>query len=128
MELGVRSNCLALRRYQGVTAFSRSRAVPAIQEAGALLGGETGAALLTRGFRPARAVIHMGAGDAPAMARDLGLIPDPRGNVTLLKTFGERNGWNEGPKWCALRRSIIAARGIGYGIRREVGTHKQHIA
>ncbi len=78
-----------------------------IREAGALLGGEAGAALVTKGFRPERAIIHVLEGDPATMARELGLLPDPKGQVTLIKTFGKRNAWADSPSRMPLADPLL---------------------
>jgi hypothetical protein len=62
-----------------------------------LLGGELGAAALTKHLRPETATLHI-AEDEKAVMSSLRLIPDAHGNITLLKTFGTQNSSDDGPK------------------------------
>jgi len=59
-----------------------------------LIGGELGAALLTKQLRPASAILHIN-GDILKVMQALRLLPHPEGNVELLQIFGNQNGWNE---------------------------------
>lgn len=52
------------------------------------LGGELGAALLTRRLRPARAALHVRGVEPDEIMRRLELLPDRDGNVDLLMAFG----------------------------------------
>lgn len=55
-----------------------------------LLGGELGAAALTKHLRPETATLHI-AEDEKTVMSSLRLIPDSHGNITLLRTFGTQN-------------------------------------
>jgi len=59
-----------------------------------LVGGEMGAALLTRDFRPARVTLHLLREPLEIITR-LQLIPDSQGPVAVLDTFGEFTKWEE---------------------------------
>lgn len=59
-----------------------------------LMGGELGAAISTQYLRPQRATLHM-ADDIRTLIVQLRLRPDPTGNITVLKQFGQ---WNAGDK------------------------------
>lgn len=58
---------------------------------GVHLGGELGATLLHPGvLHPAAATLHLGHGIAEKeLARHLKLVPDEKGNVSLMRAFGE---------------------------------------
>jgi len=62
-----------------------------------LLGGELGAAALTKHLRPETATLHI-AEDEKAVMSSLRLLPDSHGNITLLRTFGTQNASDDGPK------------------------------
>jgi hypothetical protein len=62
-----------------------------------LLGGELAAALLTRHLRAETATIHITEDEKLAMS-SLRLIPDPQGNITLLKAFGTQNARDGSPE------------------------------
>ena len=62
---------------------------------------------MIRGFRPERAVIHVPEGDPATMARELGLLPDPKGQVMLIKTFGKRNAWTDSPSSLPLADPLL---------------------
>jgi hypothetical protein len=53
-----------------------------------LVGGELGAAMLTHHLRPTTAALHVDAANAPDVMRQFGLLPDPEGDVFLLRNFG----------------------------------------
>ena len=55
------------------------------------IGGELGAALLTRNLRPETATLHLDGIDAIEAMRGLDLVPDPDGDVHLVKAFGQVN-------------------------------------
>jgi hypothetical protein len=78
-----------------------------IREVGALLGGEAGAALVIKGFRPERAVIHVPEGDPATIAQEMGLLPDPNGQVMLIGTFGKRNAWTDSPSRMSLADPLL---------------------
>lgn len=71
-----------------------------------LLGGELGAAMLTKHLRAETATLHI-AEDEKAVMSSLRLIPDPQGNITLLKTFGTQNASGEGPKELHLADPLL---------------------
>ncbi|MCY2961764.1 MAG: type IV toxin-antitoxin system AbiEi family antitoxin [Planctomycetota bacterium] len=60
------------------------------------IGGELGAALLTRGLRPTRAALHIDGLDPNDVMRRLGLLPDREGDVDLLRAFGAEPGDERG--------------------------------
>ena len=62
-----------------------------------LLGGELAAALLTRHLCAETATIHITEDEKVAMS-SLRLIPDPQGNITLLKAFGTQNARDGSPE------------------------------
>lgn len=64
---------------------------------GLLLGGELGAAVLTKHLRAETATLHH-AQDEKAVMSSIRLMPDPHGNITLLKMFGTENAQREGSK------------------------------
>jgi hypothetical protein len=53
-----------------------------------LVGGELGAALVLEGFHPASAILHLYGEPLPIMLR-LRLVPDPDGEIELLRGLGE---------------------------------------
>ncbi len=53
-----------------------------------LVGGELGAALILEGVRPASATLHL-HGDPLAIMLRLRLVPDPDGEIELLRALGE---------------------------------------
>lgn len=53
-----------------------------------LLGGELGAAILTRHLHPAKATLHLDGIEAPEVMRRLDLVPDRAGEVALVQAFG----------------------------------------
>jgi hypothetical protein len=59
-----------------------------------LLGGELGAATLTKHLRAETATLHI-TEDEKAVMASLKLVPDPHGGITLLKTFGTENASQE---------------------------------
>jgi len=63
----------------------------------ALLGGELGAAMLTKHLRAETATLHI-TEDAKTIMSSLKLIPEPHGNITLLRAFGTENASNDGSK------------------------------
>lgn len=52
------------------------------------VGGELGAAMLTRALRPTRAALHIDGLDPNDVMRRLDLLPDREGDVDLLRAFG----------------------------------------
>jgi len=60
------------------------------EHANVLVGGELGAAILTKRLRPETATLHIHGDEKPTMTA-LRLLPDPQGTVTLLQTFGGQN-------------------------------------
>ncbi|MBL8861736.1 MAG: hypothetical protein JNK02_06955 [Planctomycetes bacterium] len=62
------------------------------------VGGELGAALLTRGLRPTRAALHIDGPDPNDVMRRLGLLPDREGDVDLLRAFGAEPGEERGDR------------------------------
>ena len=59
-----------------------------------LLGGESGAALLTGGFQPQSTVLYLQPEHQLKAMLQLHLIPDPDGNITLLQPFGQQCNWS----------------------------------
>ncbi len=66
------------------------------QHRSALVGGELGAAILTKRLRPESASLHIEGDEKPVMTA-LRLLPDPRGNITLLRIFGTQNAAADDP-------------------------------
>ncbi len=58
-----------------------------------LLGGELGAALMTTQFTPQSAVLYLPPEHQLKLMLQLNLTPDPHGNITLLKPFGQQCSW-----------------------------------
>ncbi len=58
-----------------------------------LLGGELGAALMTRGPQPRSAVLFVDAKQHLKIMLQLHLTPDPQGEITLLQPFGRQCRW-----------------------------------
>ena len=56
---------------------------------GCLLGGERAAAALTQGLRTDHATVHTPAGRGAALAKELKLVPDAEGAITVLERFGK---------------------------------------
>ena len=54
------------------------------------IGGELGAAIMTRHLRPTGATLHFQEENYRKFAVTLKLKPDPKGNITLMKAFGHR--------------------------------------
>jgi hypothetical protein len=52
------------------------------------IGGELGAALLTKHLKPVTATLHIGQVEADEVMRRMDLLPDRAGDVHLLKGFG----------------------------------------
>jgi hypothetical protein len=71
-----------------------------------LLGGELGAAALTKQLRAETATLHI-AEDEKAIMSSLRLIPDQQGNITLLGTFGTQNAGEGGPKELRLADPLL---------------------
>jgi hypothetical protein len=76
------------------------------QRPSALLGGELGAAILTRHLRAETATLHI-TEDEKVIMSSLKLIPDPQGNITLLRTFGTQSAADEGPKELHLADPLL---------------------
>lgn len=55
------------------------------------IGGELGAAMKTQYLRPIGTTLHFQEDNYRMVAVALKLKPDPKGNITILRTFGERN-------------------------------------
>lgn len=53
-----------------------------------LVGGELGAALLTKYLRPETATLHLDGIEPKDAMRALELVPDPEGDVALVRAFG----------------------------------------
>ncbi|MBK7877489.1 MAG: hypothetical protein IPJ77_17435 [Planctomycetes bacterium] len=53
-----------------------------------LVGGELGAALLTKYLRPETATLHLDGIEPKDAMRALDLVPDPEGDVALVRAFG----------------------------------------
>lgn len=58
-----------------------------------LVGGELGAALMTRGLEPESAVLYLEPEQHLKTMLQLHLTADPDGNITLLQTFGRQCRW-----------------------------------
>lgn len=82
--------------YQDFTAISEQIEAKAETE-GYLIGGELGAAIATRYLRPQRATLHV-SGNMRELMVALRLMPDAKGDVTLLHRFGEWNLWRDGDR------------------------------
>lgn len=65
-----------------------------------LIGGELGAAALTRALRPQTATLHVQDGNLLAVMQALELLPDPGGDVTLMPPIGQP-GTEAGPRGIA---------------------------
>ncbi len=59
-----------------------------------LIGGELAAALMVSGFQPQSAVLYLEQEQQMQLEEKLSLIPDPNGNLTMLKPFGLQNFWS----------------------------------
>ncbi len=64
-----------------------------------LIGGEFGAAIITGYLKPITAVLHIPDREnyrvtTIKLRLTLRLKPDPRGNISILTQFGNKNGWN----------------------------------
>jgi hypothetical protein len=59
-----------------------------------LIGGELGAAVLTKHLRPERATLHI-EGDLNRALALMRLLPDPKGNVDLIRIFGTDNAYDK---------------------------------
>lgn len=59
-----------------------------------LIGGELGAALMTGGFQPQGAVLYLDAAMQLKTMLQLQLIPEQRGQITLLQPFGRQCSWS----------------------------------
>jgi hypothetical protein len=78
-----------------------------------MLGGELGAMLLTEGLRPEKATLHF-HGDSRKITTQLRLIPDPKGTIDLLHTFGTNTHWEERkPRGCALADPLLIHAELG---------------
>lgn len=64
------------------------------EKEGYLIGGELGAEIATRYLRPQRATLHV-SGDIRELIVSLRLKPDAKGEITLLRQFGQWNQWRE---------------------------------
>lgn len=60
-----------------------------------LVGGELGAALLTRALRPGTATLHLHGIEPGRLLSRLNLVPDPAGNVFLLDAFAQEKWTDE---------------------------------
>jgi hypothetical protein len=59
-----------------------------------LIGGELAASIITGQIRPEKATLHL-VGDPAEITTQLRLIQDSNGPITLLKTFGDMNSWED---------------------------------
>ncbi|MEA3543643.1 MAG: type IV toxin-antitoxin system AbiEi family antitoxin, partial [Thermodesulfobacteriota bacterium] len=59
-----------------------------------LLGGELGAALLTSHFKPQTAILYLPPELLLKTMLQLHLLPDPKGEITLLQPFGQHCSWS----------------------------------
>jgi hypothetical protein len=103
---------LALKAYRqkpGTELDTLTEAIAAADlEGKVLLGGELGAALLTRNLRPATATLHLDGIEATDVARELDLVPDPRGHVWLVRAFGQvSRATTTGPGGVALADPLL---------------------
>lgn len=64
------------------------------EKEGYLIGGELGAAIATRYLRPQQATLHISGGIRELIV-SLRLKPDPKGEITLLRQFGQWNPWRD---------------------------------
>jgi hypothetical protein len=71
-----------------------------------LLGGELAAAALTKHLRAETATLHI-TDDEKSVMSSLRLIPDPEGNITLLRTFGTQNASNQGAEELHLADPLL---------------------
>ncbi|MCK5914404.1 MAG: hypothetical protein KAG12_11025 [Desulfuromusa sp.] len=89
---------LFLQRCQLTPGYSISQIPELLQQAvdgkQILLGGESGAAMLTSGFQPQSAVLYLQPEQQLKTMLQLHLIPDPDGNITLLQPFGQQCHWS----------------------------------
>ncbi len=59
-----------------------------------LIGGELAATLLVSGFEAQSAVLYLEQEQQMQLEDKLQLVPDPQGNLTMLKPFGLQNFWS----------------------------------
>ncbi|KIH76264.1 hypothetical protein SAMN05660860_00116 [Geoalkalibacter ferrihydriticus] len=79
------------------------------------IGGELGAALVLEGVKPQQAVLHLN-GDPLAIMLRLRLVPDPDGEVILLKALGTRS---DGERLALADPLLLHAELMGIGSTRE---------
>ncbi len=89
---------LFLQRCQPAPGYSINQIPEQLQQLAIgkqiLIGGELGAALLTSGFQPQKAVLYLSPEQQLKTMLQLHLVPDPNGIITLLQPFGQQCGWN----------------------------------
>ena len=89
-----------------------------IQERQWLVGGELAAAQILGGLQPESTTLHVPPGSVRKCMKDLRLLPHPEGNVRVLETFGDANGWEQAqveskPAWAdplLIRAELLEVR------------------
>ena len=88
---------LFLQRCQLAPGYSVSQIPERLKQLGdgkrVMIGGQLGAALLTRGFEPKSATLYLDPQLQLKTMLQLHLVPDPQGDITLLESFGQQCSW-----------------------------------
>lgn len=89
---------LLLQRCQPAPGEQLSQLLQRLRQPGlgsqVLIGGELGAALMTRSTAPGSAVLYVDPKQHLSIVQQLHLTPDPDGSITLLQPFGLQCRWS----------------------------------